>query len=669
MYRFTERRRRRSRQAAVLLMLIIMTTAAGAYILHLHSKSYGGSAINISNENEQSDQTSTEQAELLATLFFTSDYQYEDGWDKPAETLESILEAVEADGKNLNAAVFCGDYTNDSNLHDYQLSPDKSIQEIREITHTAYPEITEDNKIFVQGNHDALTDSISESGLHEFDNYLIYVLNTENDFPWKQGKVSGCLNKVTRAAGEMRECFARLIEEGETRPVFIAGHVPLHYTARTSSMHTTGDNLYSSLIFDVVNEAADSLDIVYLFGHNHSKGWDCYLGGGSVYLGVGEQMLIPEFTETDITSDRYTAKTLNFTYMNAGYSGYYMNCSDDEVTAGMVDDYRAADMALTGTICEIYQDRLVLSRYSGDGLYMLGAEGEFDPYKGGIDKDLIGNENYSAEISSPQAVSRKAVRDDADELGNYEGLSMIANAANAIVADCMAAQHVYSHRGSAGPEEHTFTAYDQAIEDGSMYIEQDVVISRDGTLYVSHDIDAGRITGAGRMYVDMTDEEIDKLRTAAGSNTLRLEDVFDRYGKTVSYVIELKSNDMATIDEFEDVVNRSGLRDRVIVQSFYASALESVEKDFPDMPKLCLCRTQRDMDYAIKLPYVDIVSVSNALMNEDNCSRVHGAGKEFNVWTLDSEDEIRRAIDIGVDTYFTNDTGLAINLEKRYRKH
>ena len=50
---------------------------------------------------------------------------------------------------------------------------------------------------------------------------------------------------------------------------------------------------------------------------------------------------------------------------------------------------------------------------------------------------------------------------------------------------------VYSHRGASGEEiEHTVAAYDLAILYGSKYIEQDLVTSRDNTLYVSHDLSA-----------------------------------------------------------------------------------------------------------------------------------------------------------------------------------
>ena len=47
--------------------------------------------------------------ELLATVFFASDYQAEEGFDTPADTLRAVLEAAKADGKSVDCAVICGD--------------------------------------------------------------------------------------------------------------------------------------------------------------------------------------------------------------------------------------------------------------------------------------------------------------------------------------------------------------------------------------------------------------------------------------------------------------------------------------------------------------------------------------------------------------------------------
>ena len=351
-------------------------------------------------------ESGADAAESLATLFFASDYQTEEGFDEPSVTLQRLLAAAEADGKSIDRAIICGDYTSDRVLQDYQLSPDEHIEEAREVIEEACPDVEAEEIIFVQGNHDSMTEEITPTGLYEYDDCLIYVLNTEDAFPWKQGKTAGCLAKVSQSSAAMKECFDELIQNGETRPVFIAGHVPLHFTARTSSRHTTGDNLYSSLIFDVVNDAAKSLDIVYLFGHNHSKGWDCYLGGSTVYKAKGDTILIPRFDEADVNTDEYSEETLEFTYMNAGYCGYYMNCGTAEMDAGAEDQFHAADETLTGTVFEIYVDRIVATRYDSEGVHVLGHAGEADPYKGGIDEGLIPEAAYSKETNSPQEFPR-----------------------------------------------------------------------------------------------------------------------------------------------------------------------------------------------------------------------------------------------------------------------
>ena len=404
---------------ALLFMLLFVTPGRGS--------GKAGRSAEISREETESagnradsENASAAGSEPLAAIFCSSDYQIEEGWDTPAENLEGIMNSAvqglkdkrnTADNANsepvIDAVINCGDYTNDSKLHDYQLSPEESIAEIRKVSKTCIPGLDDNNMIFVQGNHDAMTESITPSGLHDCGDYLVYVLNTESDFPWKQGKVAGSLSKVRASAAELGSCLDELVENGETRPVIIAGHVPLHFTARTSSKHTTGDNLYSSLIFNEVNQAGKDLDIIYLFGHNHSKGWDCYMGGGSVYKTAGDTILIPQFEDTDINTDIYTEETLNFTYLNAGYTGYYMNCGPEELAEGRVDEYDAADPLLTGTTIEIYSDRILITRWDREGMHNLSGKGEGDPYKGGIDSGLIPESAYADETGSPQEIPRK----------------------------------------------------------------------------------------------------------------------------------------------------------------------------------------------------------------------------------------------------------------------
>lgn len=227
---------------------------------------------------------------------------------------------------------------------------------------------------------------------------------------------------------------------------------------------------------------------------------------------------------------------------------------------------------------------------------------------------------------------------------------------------------VYSHRGASGEEiEHTVAAYDLAILYGSKYIEQDLVTSRDNTLYVSHDLSAKRITGVDKLFSDMSDDEISNLRTEDNEKILSLQNVFDRYGDTVNYVIELKENSNQT-KLFEDLVKKNSLEDNIVVQASDIKPLQDLSKSFPNMPKLLLVKSQSELEKAVTYDIVDIVAAEKSMMTKENVKLVHGHEKLFNIWTINSTSEIKKAIDLGIDNYFTNFTAKALALENKYRK-
>ncbi|MBL3715450.1 hypothetical protein GHK52_01125 [Lactococcus garvieae] len=226
-------------------------------------------------------------------------------------------------------------------------------------------------------------------------------------------------------------------------------------------------------------------------------------------------------------------------------------------------------------------------------------------------------------------------------------------------------KYVISHRGSAERVEHTFAAYDLAIQQGSKNIEQDIVVSKDKTLYVSHDLSAKRLTGVDRLYSDMTDSEISKLRVANGEPIHTLQSVFERYGNKVNYIVELRTADQAL--PFMNMVRQNGLENNVVAQSFAENVLQKIETIAPNIPKMQIVETQAELDKALKSPVSDTVCMVWSIMNKDNVDKVHKQNKVASAWTLNSEAYIKKAISLGVDNYFTNYTGLAIRLEKEYR--
>ncbi|KAF1304860.1 glycerophosphodiester phosphodiesterase [Enterococcus sp. JM9B] len=228
--------------------------------------------------------------------------------------------------------------------------------------------------------------------------------------------------------------------------------------------------------------------------------------------------------------------------------------------------------------------------------------------------------------------------------------------------------HVFSHRGASGEEvEHSYAAYDLAIQYGSKYIEQDLVTSKDGTLYVSHDLSAKRITGVNKYYSEMTDNEINQLKNISNGEPIHtLQSIFNRYKKQVHYVIELKENSQQ-VNLFKKIIKKNKLEKNVIVQASDIAPLNELDKQFPKMKKLLLINTQQELNKAISYKNVDIISINKKLLNKKNCNLVKKNEKELNVWTLDTSQDIETAIKLDVDNYFTNYTAKALYLEKKYR--
>ena len=137
-------------------------------------------------------------------------------------------------------------------------------------------------------------------------------------------------------------------------------HVPLHFNWRTVSDYGAGKNAQG--IVEALNYGGENgFNVIFLFGHNHSSDYDAYVGGSAIYLAKGDTMLIakPE------NYKEYQEVELKFTYMNAGYVGYF------------ADTGCGVDTTLTMTTFKIQADgSVIITRYDKNGYHNLKAEGK-----------------------------------------------------------------------------------------------------------------------------------------------------------------------------------------------------------------------------------------------------------------------------------------------------
>lgn len=263
------------------------------------------------------------------------------------------------------------------------------------------------------------------------------------------------------------------------------------------------------------------------------------------------------------------------------------------------------------------------------------------------------------------AETEQAAGEAADQAAQQEAQ---AEQKDAPAAAGKAGSHVYAHRGSAGDDELSIAAYDRAVEAGAVYIEADMVVSADGTVYVAHEDESEPMTGYSGYFSGMTDGQIDSLKTRAGNNILKLTDLFEKYGDSVTYIVDIKYAAARNTEAFIRTVKDSGLENNVIAASFYPKALSAVESELPDMTKIFLCSDQGSFNAGLGYRSADILCVPKEIMTSDNLKAAHEAEKQFSAWTLNTEEEIRSAIEMGADSYFTDDTALAVRLEGELRQ-
>ena len=320
------------------------------------------------------------------TIYILAGGDFQEAGDhaNSAANVTNILAQVSQKYTTMDGFLFIGDY--DCETHNSATETASGITALMGAVQGSYSNLNDENSVLVQGNHDYMDSRIDATGGHDFEGYAAYVLN-EDDYANGGGSQSG----VQTLANNLKTWLDNKIGEGYSEPVFIVSHLPLAFTPRTV---TQGDAKYAKYIFDVLNDAGDKgLNIIFLHGHDHAYGPDNYMGGEAIYLPVGDKICIAEAGSTSA----WTEETLNFTYMNAGYTGYYSDAYTYNTTDGTDK--------LTMTVFAITDNEVTVERYSEDGLYNMKSAGYDGSYSNtSVTNVSLGLPKYSTVYTSPHTI-------------------------------------------------------------------------------------------------------------------------------------------------------------------------------------------------------------------------------------------------------------------------
>ena len=172
-----------------------------------------------------------------------------------------------------------------------------------------------------------------------------------------------------------------------------------------------------------------------------------------------------------------------------------------------------------------------------------------------------------------------------------------AGKAHSSVAEAMSVGRalVFAHRGaSAYAPMNTLPAFELAAAQGADGIELDVHLTRDGHVVVIHDFTVDSTTNSRGRVAEMALAEIRQLDAGswfgaafAGVGIPTLDEVFAAVGHRLLINVEIKSESNASPDleqAVATVVERSGMKERVIVSAFDALTLSRFRAALPDVP-------------------------------------------------------------------------------------
>lgn len=244
---------------------------------------------------------------------------------------------------------------------------------------------------------------------------------------------------------------------------------------------------------------------------------------------------------------------------------------------------------------------------------------------------------------------------------------------------------VVAHRGaSAYAPEHTLPAFEQAVEMGADYLEQDLQMTADGILVVLHDPTLDR-TARGPIPLctgPVRERTLAELRECdfgswfneanperakpefAGLALLTLEELFQHFGDRVRYYIETKDPELnpGMEEALVRLLERYGLlegvdrTERVLIQSFSEVSLMRVRDLDPRLPLIQLAgraepafpRMDRIAEYAMG------VGPSHGQVDEAFMARAGGLGLMVHPYTVNDETRMQELLGLGVHGMFTD---------------
>lgn len=217
---------------------------------------------------------------------------------------------------------------------------------------------------------------------------------------------------------------------------------------------------------------------------------------------------------------------------------------------------------------------------------------------------------------------------------------------------------IIAHRGaSADAPENTVVAFALASEQGAHGVELDVRLSADGNVVIMHDSTVDRTTDGSGAVAALTADELRALDAGQGQPVPTLDQVFEAFGPSMLYNIELKNSALLSHDMELAVADRIAahhLENQVAVSSFNPLAVRRARRHLSASTIVGLVRQRRPRTFRHFLANAGADHPHYSLVDEAYMRWARRRAYRVHVWTVDDAGEARRLAALGVHGIITN---------------
>lgn len=238
---------------------------------------------------------------------------------------------------------------------------------------------------------------------------------------------------------------------------------------------------------------------------------------------------------------------------------------------------------------------------------------------------------------------------------------------------------MFAHRGLAlEAPENTLLAFAKAIGIGAAYVETDVHASADGVAVVAHDPDLERIAGRSVRVDQLTMAELRRIDLGHGQGFCSLAEALEAFPET-RFNIDVKS--AAAAGPAADAILAAGASWRVLVSSFSEKRRTAALLRLPGVvssssaPRFlgALLAGKVGLSPAVRAALRGLAAVQvpekvlgMRITSERMIRRLHAAGVEVHVWTINDPHRMAELLDLGVDGLVTDRADLALEAVRRH---